>query len=80
MDSALSFRVSADPDDRPLLRSMAGLEGPLLLAEENGRAVAAVDLESGDVVADPGGSRSGLIALLQLRRLEVRLIGALVGG
>jgi hypothetical protein len=86
MDSALSFRVSADPHDRPSLARLVGLPcgpalvGPLLLAEENGRAVAAVALESGDVMADPDRSSAGLITLLQLRRLEARVIGALVGG
>jgi hypothetical protein len=80
MDSALSFRLLADRDDRPSLRSLSELDGPLLLAEEDGRAIAAVDLQSGDVVAAPHRSSSDLIALLQLRRLELRVIGALVGG
>lgn len=60
MDSALSFRVTADPDDRSSLSRLTG--------------------ESGDVAADPQRALTGLTALLQLRRLEVRLIGALVGG
>jgi hypothetical protein len=86
MDSALSFRLSADPDDRLSLSRLVGLtgrpalSGPVLLAEEDGRPVAAVDLQSGDVVADPDRSSSGLIAVLHLRRLEARVIGALVGG
>jgi hypothetical protein len=89
MDSArspFSIRVSAGPGDRPSLSRLAALEGrpelggPVVLAEEDGHAVAAVDLESGQAVADPRRSSSGLIALLHVHRLEARLIGALVGG
>ena len=86
MDSPISIRVSADAHDRPSLSRLAGLEdrpaltGPVLLAEEDGRPVAAVDLVSGHVLADPRRSSVGLIALLHLRRLEARVIGALVGG
>jgi hypothetical protein len=78
MDSAtvISIRVAADPDDHPFPE----LTGPVLLAEEDGHPVAAVDLESGHVAEDSRRSSSGLIALLQLHRLEARLIGALVGG
>jgi hypothetical protein len=78
MDSAtaISIRVAADPDDHPFPE----LTGPELLAEEDGHPVAAVDLECGHVAEDPRRSSSGLIALLQLHRLEARLIGALVGG
>jgi hypothetical protein len=86
MDSAISIRLSTDADDRPSLRRLVGLDdrpelsGPVLLAEEDGHAVAAVDLVSGHVLADPRRSSSGLIALLHLRRLEARALGALVGG
>jgi hypothetical protein len=78
MDSAtaISIRVAADPDDHPFPE----LTGPVLLAEEDGHPVAAVDLESGNFAEDSRLSSSGLIALLQLHRLEARLIGALVGG
>jgi hypothetical protein len=76
MDSPISIRVSADADDRPF----PDLTGPVLLAEDDGHPVAAIDLESGNVVTDPRRATSGLVALLQLHRLEVRLIGALVGG
>ena len=78
MDSAtaISIRVAADPDDHPFPE----LTGPVLLAEEEGHPVAAVDLESGEIAADPRRATPGLSALLQLHRLEARLIGALVGG
>ena len=52
----------------------------MLLAEEAGHPVAAVDLESGEIAGDSGRPTPGLIALLQIHRLEARLIGALVGG
>jgi hypothetical protein len=78
MDSAttISIRVAADPDDRPFPE----LTGPVLLAEEEGHPLGAVALESGEIAADPRRPTPGLIALLQLHRLEARLIGALVGG
>lgn len=52
MDSAISIRLSADADDRAALGGLAGLEdrpeltGPVLLAEEDGHPVAAVELVS----------------------------------
>jgi hypothetical protein len=52
----------------------------VLLAEEAGHPLGAVELESGEVAADSARPTPGLIALLQLHRLEARLIGALVGG
>jgi hypothetical protein len=78
MDSAtaISIRVAADPADHPFPE----LTGPVLLAEEAGQPLGAVELESGEIAADPGRPTPGLIALLQLHRLEARLIGALVGG
>jgi len=78
MDSAtaIAIRFSSDPDDHPFVE----LTGPVLLAEEDGHPIAAVDLESGDFAADSRRPTPGLIALLQLHRLEARLIGALVGG
>jgi hypothetical protein len=76
VDSAISIRLTADPDDWPFRQ----LAGPVVLAERCGEAVAAVDLESGEAVADPKRSTSSLLAVLQLHRLEARLIGALVGG
>ena len=76
MDSALSIRVAADPGEHPFPE----LTGPVLLAEAEGHPVAAVDLESGEIAADPRRRTPGLVALLQLHRLEARLIGALVGG
>jgi hypothetical protein len=76
MDSAISIRLATDPDDR----SFPELTGPVLLAEDDGHAVAAVDLVSGEVAAGQRRPTAALIALLQLHRLEARLIGALVGG
>jgi hypothetical protein len=76
VDSAISIRVTSDPQDWPF----GELAGPVVLAEQCGEAVAAVDLESGAVVSDPQRSSSSVLTVLQLHRLEARLIGALVGG
>ena len=78
MDSAtpISIRVAADPGDHPFPE----LTGPVLLAEEAGHPLGAVELESGEVAANSARPTPGLFALLQLHRLEARLIGALVGG
>ena len=76
MDSPISIRVTADAEDRPIPQ----LSGPVVLAEQCGEAVAAVDIVSGEVAADPQRSTPSLLAVLQIHRLEARLIGALVGG
>jgi hypothetical protein len=76
MDSPISIRVASDGEERPFPQ----LTGPVLLAEQDGSAVAAVDIVSGEVAADPGRSSPGLFALLHLHRLEARLVAVLVGG
>ena len=76
MDSPFSIRVAADEDQRPFPE----LTGPVVLAEQGGEAVAAVDIVSGEVAADPRRSTPSLLALLQLHRLEARLVAVLVGG
>jgi hypothetical protein len=76
MDSPFSIRVSADPADWPFRE----LAGPVVLAEQCGEAVAAMELQSGDAAVDPRRSVSGVLAVLQIHRLEARLMAALVGG
>jgi hypothetical protein len=76
MDSPISIRLTADAEDRPFPQ----LSGPVVLAEQGGEAVAAVEIVSGEVASDPRRSTSSLLAVLQIHRLEARLIGALVGG
>ena len=76
MDSAISIRVSDDPSEWPFRE----LAGPVVLAERCGEAVAAVDLESGEGVSYSKRAGSSLLAVLQLHRLEAKLLAALVGG
>jgi len=76
MDSAPIIRLASGADDRPF----AELSGPVVVAEADGRPIGAVDLECGRLAGDPHQLGAGLIALLQLHRLEARLIGSLVGG
>jgi len=76
MDSAPIIRLASGADDRPFPE----LSGPVVVAEADGRPIGAVDLECGRLAGDPHQLGAGLIALLQLHRLEARLIGSLVGG
>jgi hypothetical protein len=76
MDSPISIRVATDAEDRPFPE----LTGPILLAEQDGSPLGAVELETGESAFVPRGSSGSLFTVLQLHRLEVRLIGALVGG
>ncbi|HEY2637533.1 MAG TPA: hypothetical protein VGI54_09115 [Solirubrobacteraceae bacterium] len=63
----------AYPDDEPALHRLAALDsaeplaGDVLLAEIEAEAVAALDLESGAVIADPFHRTAGIVALLRLR-------------
>jgi hypothetical protein len=76
MDSPISIRVTADAEDRPFPQ----LSGPVVLAEQCGEAVGAIELESGDAAVDPERSVSGLLSVHNIHRLEARLMAALVGG
>lgn len=53
--------------------------GPVVVAEVDGDPVAAITLSDGQVVADSPRASSGIFALLQLHRLETRLIAAIWG-
>lgn len=48
------------------------LAGPAVVAEQDGCAVAALELDSGRVVADPFAPTVDAIALLTLRRTQLR--------
>jgi hypothetical protein len=67
----------ARPDDAVVLRRLAHLDsarpprGPALLAEAGGRAVAALDLSDGRMVADPFTPTLDLRALLELRARQL---------
>ena len=60
-------------DDEPAIRQAAALdgkkapEGRVLVAEHEGRIIAAVPLDSGQVIADPFYWTSDVVSLLELR-------------
>ena len=64
-DSAAAERLAR-------LDSTTPLRGPALLAEADGRLVAALSLEDGRAVADPFTYTEGALALLELRAGQVR--------
>lgn len=67
----------AGPDDTAALRRLAQLDsarplrGAVLLAEADGRLVAAVELESGRATADPFLPSANAVALLRLRARQL---------
>jgi hypothetical protein len=83
-ETAFEIRLADDADDA--LSRLASLaesrapSGPVMLAELDGEPVAAVALADGHAVADPRRAHAGVLAALRLRRLEARLLFALVGG
>jgi hypothetical protein len=66
-------RLDATDADRAALARLAGLdshtglEGPVLGAEVEGRLLAAISIETGEVIADPFRRTSELRAMLKLR-------------
>jgi hypothetical protein len=64
---------TASPDDFIALWSLAALDSalvpsdPLLVAEADGRVVAAMSLQSGETIADPFRRTAEAVALLRLR-------------
>ena len=70
--SSIVIRPAAQGDDAVLRRlaqldSAAALHGDVLVAEVDGRIVAALDARSGARVADPFTHTADVLALLQLR-------------
>ena len=69
---------SASPDDTGVLADLAGLDsaaplhGDVLLAEGDGRPVAALELASGRAVADPFRYSDQAVGLLRLRADQLR--------
>ena len=76
-------RLDANEADRLALARLVQLdssgtiEGPVLGAEVEGRLLAAISMETGEVIADPFSRTSELRAMLKLRlaQLEQRYIG-----
>ena len=68
----------ASPDDEPAIARLSALDehelprGDRLIGELGGRIVAALDVRSGDAIADPFVPTSGLLELLGLRAAQVR--------
>ena len=69
----------AGSDDEAALRRLAGLDstrepdGPVLMAEVDGRAVAAISVVSGESFADPFTPTLELRRLLELRASQLHL-------
>ena len=70
-------RLAATDSDRAALARLAelesgrALEGTLLGAEVEGRLLAAISMETGEVLADPFSRTSELRAMLQLRQAQL---------
>ena len=77
----LTIRVAGSADALTLQRvaeldSAPGLPGRVLLAEEEGEAVAAVSLETGAVNADPFRPSTEAVRMLMQRRYQLMRQGA----
>lgn len=76
-DTTLTIRRLSDSDDADVARlveldSGSGLQAPLLGAEVEGRLLAAVSVETGEVLADPFSRTAELRDMLELRALQLR--------
>ena len=79
INSAMTIRrMDLTDADRAALARLAELdsgrqlEGPVLGAEVEGRLLAAISLETGEVIADPFSRTSELRALLKLRAAQLQ--------
>ena len=76
-DAALLIRP-ASADDEPAIARLSALDEHVLphaerlIGELGGRIVAALDVRSGDVVADPFVPTRGIVELLGLRAAQVQ--------
>ena len=76
-DTALVIRPASAADE-PAIARLSALDehelprGDRLIGELGGHIVAALDVRSGDAVADPFVPTSGLLELLGLRAAQVR--------
>jgi len=76
-EAALLIRPAA-ADDEPAIARLSALDehelprGERLIGELGGRIVAALDVRSGNAVADPFVSTTGILELLGLRAAQVR--------
>ena len=76
-EAALLIRPAA-ADDEPAIARLSALDehelprGERLIGERGGRIVAALDVRSGEAVADPFVPTAGVVELLGLRAAQVR--------
>ena len=78
----LKIDFSTDSEHVSHLASLAGRlapAGPVMLAELDGRPVAAIGIADGTTVADPARSTPAIATLLRMRRIEARVLAALGG-
>jgi hypothetical protein len=78
----LNVRFSTESDLVDRLAALAGRiapTGPVMLAELDGRPVAAIGIRDGTTVADPARSTPDITVLLRMRRIEARVLAALGG-
>jgi hypothetical protein len=74
--SDLTLRISGEPD-RTALRTLAERDsarvpaGRLLVADEGGRLLAAISLDTGAVIADPFVHTKDVVDLLQTRARQL---------
>jgi len=77
LDAAVLIRP-ASAEDEPAIARLSALDehvlprGDRLVGELGGRIVAALDVRSGDVVADPFVPTRGIVELLGLRAAQVQ--------
>jgi hypothetical protein len=68
MDEDITFRVSTDLP-----------QGPVMLAERGGEPVAAMSIADGRMLTDPHRVSSWVLTVLRLRRLETKAIISVFG-
>ncbi len=76
----VTVRVGGTSDAKALRRlaitdSAEPLGGPVLLAEADGRVVAAVALAGGRTIADPFVRTAAIVQMLELRAAQIRSAG-----
>jgi hypothetical protein len=78
---SVEVRLAA-PADETAIRRVAALDssevavGPHLIAEADGRVIAALAIESGHAVADPFSWTADVVALMKMRAAQIRRVGA----
>ena len=71
--------AQSDEADVSIWLATPGRHEPLVVAEVDGQPIAALGLHGGKLMGDPKRVPPGVMALLQLRRLEARLIISVFG-